>query len=248
MGMTLQDGWTDEVIQMQTIPITNILFMLVPVVIVAYFYYRWIDDAKEIAYATLRMVAQLLLIGYILSYIFASNSLLLVIFIVIFMVSVSSLIALRNFKNKSLRSYGDLFSAIAIGGTFNLTIVIVFVLDLQQFYKAEIVIPLAGMIYANAMNAVALSAERFENEIVHNTYESARKSALRASMIPQVNALLAVGLVSLPGMMTGQILSGVDPLIAVRYQIVVMAMVLGSSGISTIIFLQLQRDLQNKTL
>ena len=58
-------------------------------------------------------------------------------------------------------------------------------------------------------------------------------------MIPQVNALLAVGLVSLPGMMTGQILSGVDPLIAVRYQIVVMAMILQASGFSVAIFLWL---------
>ena len=60
-------------------------------------------------------------------------------------------------------------------------------------------------------------------------------------MIPQVNALLAVGLVSLPGMMTGQILSGISPLVAVRYQIVVMAMVLGSAGISTILFLIWQK-------
>lgn len=56
-------------------------------------------------------------------------------------------------------------------------------------------------------------------------------------MIPQINSFLAVGFVSLPGMMTGQILSGIDPMVAVRYQIVVMAMVLGSGGMSNIIYL-----------
>jgi putative ABC transport system permease protein len=60
-------------------------------------------------------------------------------------------------------------------------------------------------------------------------------------MIPVVNSLLAVGLVSLPGMMTGQILSGVSPLIAVRYQIMVMCMIMASSGISTAVFLMLCR-------
>jgi len=214
--------------------------MLLPVAIVGYFYYSWIGNAKEVAYATLRMVTQLLLIGYVLSFIFESDSIGLGLFIVLFMIMVSSLIALRNFKNGSLGHYGVLFASIAIGGTFNLIIVLTMALDLA-LYRPEIVIPLAGMIYANAMNAVALAAERFENEITDHTYESARRNSFKASMIPQINALLAVGLVSLPGMMTGQILSGVDPLIAVRYQIVVMAMVLGSSGISTVLFLRWQK-------
>lgn len=226
---------------MQTIPIINLLYMLLPVSIVGYFYYSWLGDTKEVAYAVLRMVSQLLLIGYALSFIFASHSIWLGLFIVLFMIMVSSLIALRNFKDRSLKSCCILFASIALGGTFNLIIVITMTLNLEPLYRPEIVVPLAGMIYANAMNAVALAAERFENEIADHTYEAARQNAFRASMIPQINALLAVGLVSLPGMMTGQILSGIDPLIAVRYQIMVMAMVLGSSGISTILFLYWQK-------
>ena len=69
--------------------------------------------------------------------------------------------------------------------------------------------------------------------------KAARSSAWTAALIPQINALLAVGLVSLPGMMTGQILSGVDPLIAVRYQIVIMAMILQASGFAVAIYLAL---------
>ncbi len=225
----------------ETIPIVNLLFILIPVSIVGYFYYLWVENAKEVFIATLRMISQLLMIGYALSFIFESQSILLGIFIVLFMISVSSWIALRNFKDKSLQSYKILFISIAIGGTFNLLIVLLAVLNLEPLYKAEIVIPLAGMIYANAMNAVALAAERFENEIMLHSYETTRHKAFKASMIPQINSFLAVGLVSLPGMMTGQILSGIDPLIAVRYQIVVMAMVLGSSGISVILFLRFKK-------
>jgi putative ABC transport system permease protein len=226
---------------MQTISLANLLYMLLPLVIVGYVYYRWIGDAKEVAYASARMGVQLLLIGYALSFIFANDSLWLGAFILFFMIALSSLIALRNFKDKSLKSYTLLFAAIALGGSFNLAIVMILVLDLGTLYRPEVLIPLAGMIYANAMNAVALSAERFESEIIINSYETARKISFKAAMIPQINALLAVGLVSLPGMMTGQILSGVDPLIAVRYQMVVMAMVLGSAGISTILFLYWQK-------
>lgn len=226
---------------MQTIPIYHLLFMLIPVTIVGYIYFRWIDDYKEVAFATLRMVAQLLMIGYALSLIFANDSIFLGVAIVLFMITVSSLIALRNFKAKTVQNVMLLWASIAIGGTFNLAIVITAVLAIEPLYTPEVVIPLAGMIYANAMNAVSLGAERFENERETQTYKEARRKAFKASMIPQINAFLAVGLVSLPGMMTGQILAGVDPLIAVRYQIVVMAMVLGSSGISTILFLKWQK-------
>ena len=67
--------------------------------------------------------------------------------------------------------------------------------------------------------------------------QAAREEALQAALIPVINSLLAVGLVSLPGMMTGQILSGVEPLIAARYQIVVMAMLFGASGIAAACYL-----------
>ena len=111
-------------------------------------------------------------------------------------------------------------------------------MDLTPFYEPRYVIPIAGMIYANSMNAVSLAAERLEKELKTSTYKEANRAAFKASMMPKINIFLAVGIVSLPGMMTGQILSGVDPLVAVRYQIVVMAMILGSSGISVVIYLK----------
>ena len=116
------------------------------------------------------------------------------------------------------------------------------ILDLEQWFEPRFVVPIAGMIFANSMNTVSLSAERFVAETKRAVpYIEARRAAMEAAMIPQINALLAVGLVSLPGMMTGQILSGVDPLIAVRYQIMVMCMIFGSAGTATAIYLTLLR-------
>ena len=226
---------------MQNIPLVNLLYMLFPVAAVGYFYYRWLGDIKEIPYVTFRMVVQLLIIGYLLEFLFQNDSLLLGGGILFFMIGVSSFIALRNSAHKDMQRYGALFLAIAAGGTINLLIINAAVLELNVLYIPKIMIPLAGMIYANAMNAVAIAVERFDSEIELKGYFHARILAFKAAMIPQINTLLAVGLVSLPGMMTGQILSGVSPLIAARYQIVVMAMVLGSAGISTILFLLMEK-------
>ncbi len=224
---------------MELIPVENFLFLLFPLLIVGYYYYSWVDDSKEIAYATLRMLVQLILIGYALVYIFENDSWYIGVFLILIMISMSSYIVLRNIQNGTISSYFIIFFAIAVGGTINLVLVIEFVLELTPFYEPRYVIPIAGMIYANAMNAVSLAAERFEQEIKTQTYRDAIKVTFKASMIPKINSFLAVGIVSIPGMMTGQILSGVDPLIAVRYQIVVMAMILGSSGISVILYLKL---------
>ncbi|NOX14483.1 MAG: ABC transporter permease [Epsilonproteobacteria bacterium] len=225
---------------MQLISISSLLYMFIPVIIVGFVYFVWTKNFKEIGLATFRMILQLLIIGYFLTYIFHNDNSLVGFIILFFMVSVSSFIALRNVENKGLSTYIKFFISIAIGGSFNLILVLFFVLNLDPIYQPRFIIPLAGMIYANSMNALSLGAERFENEIKTKNYVTARAISFKASLIPQVNAFLAVGLVSLPGMMTGQILSGVNPIIAVRYQIVVMAMVLGSAGMSVMIYLYLQ--------
>jgi len=224
---------------MQLIPITNLLLVLLPLILVGYFYYIWVDNGKEIIYPTVRMLVQLILVGYVLTYIFQADSWLLGTAIILFMVIVSSFIVLRNVAKKTITSYYKIFLAIMIGGSINLYLVIEFILEITPFYDPKFVIPIAGMLYANSMDGISLAAERFEKEIKQNSYDIAKKIAFKTAMIPRINAFLAVGLVALPGMMTGQILSGIDPLIAVRYQIVVMAMIFSSAGISVILYLHL---------
>ncbi len=184
---------------------------------------------------------QLLLIGYLLLYIFEERNILIGTVIILFMMIVSTLITLRNTQDKSSQHYGIIFASLGLSGLIHLILIIGFVLTLESFYEPRYVIPIAGMIFANTMNAISLCIERFEKESTHSiSFEKAREIAFKASMIPQINSLLAVGLVALPGMMTGQILSGVDPLIAVRYQIMIMTMILSSAGISIIIYFTLK--------
>jgi putative ABC transport system permease protein len=98
------------------------------------------------------------------------------------------------------------------------------------------------MIFANSMNTVSLAGERFSIERQRDkNYHEARKIALETAMIPQINALLAVGLVSLPGMMTGQILSGIEPLTAARYQIMVMCMIFSTAGLSAVTYMSFKK-------
>lgn len=226
---------------MQTIELSALLIMLLPIALVAYFYYRWTAQAYEVISSTLRMIIQLLLVGFVLTYIFTINNWLLGFGILLFMMFTASWIVLRSTRSKTLKHYIKIFITIALVGTLHLLLVLYLVLDLHPLYQPKYIIPLAGMIYANTMNALSLFIERFESESEKNNFEEARAKSFKAAMIPRINTFLAVGLVSLPGMMTGQILSGIDPLIAVRYQIVVMAMILGSAGSSIIVYLLLKR-------
>lgn len=222
---------------MQTIPISHLLIMLLPITLVGVFYALWLGRRFEVGYATLRMVSQLLLVGYILTYIFDHSSSWISLGILLLMIGVSSAIALRSLDNGGWGGYGRILVSIFIGGSINLGLVIFVVLRPDPWYEARVLIPLAGMIFANGMNAVSLGAERYQKERSGgHDHGDARSHAFRAAMIPQVNSFLAVGLVSLPGMMTGQILSGVSPLIAVRYQVMVMAMVFGTAGLGLITY------------
>lgn len=212
---------------------------MIPVAVVIFIYIRWTQDRKTLFYALFRMLIQLMLIGYVLTYIFAAESPYLIVLILAVMLIAASIISMRPLQKQNRALYLHAFISIAIGGLLTLMLVVFGVLDLHPWYEPRYLIPIAGMIFANAMNAVSISAERFESEIEREkSYIKARATSYKAALIPIINALFAVGLVSLPGMMTGQILSGVDPLIAVRYQIMVMLMILGSAGISVAIYLR----------
>jgi putative ABC transport system permease protein len=221
-----------------TIPLTSLAMAFSPIGVVLLIMHRWAGGAWQGVYANLRMLVQLLAIGYVLAYIFRTNQPLVICGVLALMLLVSAWIALRPIETRTLRAYLTALFAISCGGVTVLVLITQLVLDLGRWFEPRFVVPLAGMIFANAMNTVSLAAERFASELRHDSDEDlARRAALDAALIPQVNALLAVGLVSLPGMMTGQILSGVEPLVAARYQIMVMCMIFGSAGISAACYL-----------
>ena len=139
--------------------------------------------------------------------------------------------------------------ALLLTVSLHLLISVGLVLQPDSWFEPRLLIPLAGMYFANTMNAISLAAERYQAERRNQVDATqARLNAFHAAMIPQINSLLAVGLVALPGMMTGQILSGVSPLIAVRYQIMIMTMILGSAGIGAALMLWLLERLNNSPL
>jgi len=224
----------------QTIPIMHLALAFIPVCIVIIIMHHWSREHRNGIYAVSRMLAQLLLVGYFLAFIFNTRNAFIVLTVLAVMLFTASWIGLRTVKQDRLRLYPKALLALTVGGGTTLVLVTQGVLGLTPWYWPNYFIPLAGMIFANAMNSVSLAADRLESEIGRDIeYDQARNIAFRASLIPITNSLFAVGLVSIPGMMTGQILSGVSPLIAARYQIMVMCMVFGAAGISSACFLGL---------
>ncbi len=228
---------------MPEISIFSLSICLAPVIGVAWIAQKWSGRGQETAVATFRMLVQLLAVGFVLVFLFAATNPLIGLAVVIVMVIASAAIGIRTVTTERRLAFLKASAAIALAGSAVLVFVLFAVLKLHDpWYQPRLIIPLAGMIFSNAMTAITLAAERLERELAgRSTYEEARSAAWNAALIPQINALLAVGIVSLPGMMTGQILSGVDPLTAVRYQVVVMAMILQSAGFAVALYLYLSK-------
>ncbi|MBL1319805.1 MAG: ABC transporter permease [Methylophaga sp.] len=233
---------------LQIISPLNLAVAFIPVLIVLVILYRWSLDVANAVYSVIRMLVQLLLVGYILTTIFAAESAWLVMVAMLIMVIAASWIALGTVRTKQRALFRHAFVAILVGGGTTLILVTQGVVNLDPWFEPKYMIPLAGMIFANSMNSVSLAAERLEAELQRDVeYTKARIIAFNAAFIPVVNSLFAVGLVALPGMMTGQILSGVSPVVAAHYQIVVMCMIFGSTGLSTAYFLVLSKSVFIKT-
>ncbi|GAA0214602.1 iron export ABC transporter permease subunit FetB [Kangiella japonica] len=224
----------------------ELIISCLPVIVAAIIFYRWKANSKELIFATLRMIAQLIAVGFVLVYLFKSTSCLLGSLVILLMLIIAGWIAMRPLADKSFKHIVLLSQSLLLGCGSILVLIVVYVLDLSPWYQPRFVIPLAGMLLANTMNSLSLSGERLQTEIKAGAVlDYARNKAFYAAMIPQINSLLAVGLVALPGMMTGQILSGVSPLVAVRYQIVIMVAILCSSVFSTAWYLSRRTKLLN---
>ncbi|MDA8015500.1 MAG: ABC transporter permease [Gammaproteobacteria bacterium] len=225
----------------EIIPLPRLALAFIPPLMVVCVFYWWSLRTGSVFYAFFRMLVQLMLVGYALVWIFAVEFAWVVLLLTAGMVLISTWIALRTVAQHRRQLYAVTMLSILLGGGGVLILVTQWVLNLEPWYRANFFIPLAGMIFSNSMNGVSLAADRLQAELAVSDYENARAGALRTALIPLVNSLFAVGLVALPGMMTGQILSGVSPLIAARYQIMVMCMLFGAAGLSVILFLCFSR-------
>ena len=226
----------------EPIPLTRLILVFIPVLVVILIQVRWAMPTKPALYGMGRMVLQLLLIGYVLLFIFETEHGIVVLLVLVVMIAVSSWIALRPIASQRSHLYLVTLASISIAGLPILFLGTRWVLEITPWYTPRYVIPLAGMIFANSMNSISIAAERLTAELDGGSNrDDARRKAFATALIPLVNSLMAVGLVTIPGIMTGQVLAGISPLIAARYQIMMMCMLFGSSGIATACFLYWSR-------
>lgn len=219
----------------------------IPVLVVLLLLWRSSQGVKKGMSAIARMFIQLMLVGYLLLLIFDNPSPILTSSLLLMMTLVASWLSLNVGKKINFRLFNAALVSILLGGGSVLVVVTQGVLEISPWYNPRYLLPLAGMIFTSSMTAISLSLERFESELDSGLpIKLALDKAFNAAMIPVVNSMLAVGVVSLPGMMTGQILSGVEPVIAARYQIMVMCMIFSSTGLtvfSFVYFLSKQAEL-----
>ncbi len=221
------------------ISLPKLLISLLPSAIVIGILYYWIRETKNYIYAFVRMFSQLLILGYILTYIFNANKFWFVILCLAIMSCMASWISLRPLKENRKTLFFYSLIPILLSGSCVLFLVTQIVLNVHPWYSPKELIPLGGMIFSSSMNSISLASERFFSEIKKIKIPEAKKIAYKTSLIPITNMLFAVGIVSIPGVMTGQVLSGISPLLAVRYQIVVLSMIFGSAGIASALFLKI---------
>jgi len=210
---------------------------------------------KPLLWGTVRTFVQLGLIGYVLTYIFTINNLFLIIAIITVMCVIASSTAAGRTPDAGRHSVLLGFVSLWVSTFLVGAIVVGLIIAPEPWYSARIAIPIFGMILGNSMNGIALSLDRLFSEVGAKIpeveallsfgatpWEAVRdcvRVALRAGMTPAINSLMVVGLVSLPGMMTGQILGGADPHLAVRYQIVVMLMITAAVAIGCLLLVMM---------
>ncbi len=205
---------------------------------------------RRLALASVRTVVQLLLVGYVLKVIFGWGSLIAVLGMALVMITAAARAALDRPSHSVRGAFGDAFVTLLLTGLVVTTVVTAVVVRPTPWYAPRYFIPLLGMILGNGLTGISLSLDAFlgaladRHDLVEaelalgaSRWEAARpplRDAVRRGMIPIINSMTVVGIVSLPGMMTGQILAGADPLGAVAYQIVVMFMIAAATSLGCI--------------
>lgn len=209
----------------------------------------------DLVIGSARAVVQLYVVGLILAAVFAAARWYWVLLILAVMTAVATQAAVSRLKKPIPGGYGIAGIALTVSTAGTLAYVIGVVVLVRPWYEPQYIIPIAGMILGNAMTSAALAGDRLQGDLRARSDEveamlalgfSGReavqpmaRAALRAAMIPTVNGMMTVGLVQLPGMMTGQILAGSSPLLAIKYQLVVVFMLAVATALASMLFVRL---------
>ncbi len=215
---------------------------------------RGIKREKEILISTIRMTVQLVLTGYVLTLILQNPSPWITVLIIVLMEVFAIVTVMRKFKGKISARLKRVICFAMAGGTLTcLLYFLLVVVRISPWYDPQYFIPIAGMFVGNTMTAVSLGTKslvegmtveksRVEEALVLGATPKAAtatiiNSTFDAAIMPTMNSMIGMGIVFLPGMMTGQILSGTAPTTAITYQLAVMLGILGSVALSVIIML-----------
>lgn len=189
---------------------------------------------KRVLVAALRSTIQLLLIGLVLKALFMQTNLTLIALIALVMLSVAGWEVLTRQTHRYSGPWGYGIGAVSMFlSSFSITVLaLTVIIRVEPWYQPQYLIPLLGMLLGNTMTGIAIALDsltrnacdargKIEARLLlgassDEAIADSRRDALRAGLIPIVNAMAAAGLVSLPGMMTGQILAGAPPLEAAK--------------------------------
>ena len=208
----------------------------------------------SLAIATARTIGQLFIVGAILDIIFRLDNPWAVLAVVLVMLTIAAVVARNRIGKKIPQVLPLVWISIFVSTAFTLSYVNLLIVQPQRWYEPQYIIPLAGIILGTAINGAAIAGERLvstinASQIEIETYLSLgatpqqavaqyRKDAIRAGLIPILNQMMVIGIVTLPGIITGQILSGVNPLDAASYQILVMFMLAFTNLVTAILVTQ----------
>ncbi|HHO52589.1 MAG TPA: iron export ABC transporter permease subunit FetB [Deltaproteobacteria bacterium] len=204
---------------------------------------------RRVGVAALRSVLQLTLLGYVLAPVLAWEQPLLVFLLGGIMIMIGAREALGRVSRSHRGLFSSALGALALGGITTTILATTVIVRVQPWWSPQYLVPLLGMILGNALTGVGLGLERSLDQLDTGRvevelllargatwWEASRPvvaDAIRTGLIPILNSMSVVGLVSIPGMMTGQILGGVDPVLAARYQIVILFLIAGAIAVST---------------
>lgn len=211
--------------------------------------------SRDIGISVIRMSAQLALVGFYLKLLFDLNNPWLNGLWILMMLMVADFSILRRAGLKVRYFALTTFTAIAFSILFSTAFLVFLVIQPDIYYDARYIVPLAGMILGNCLQGNVIALERFYSVLRKNENEYATflmlgatrqeavlpyfRDAIKAAISPTIAGMATMGLVSLPGMMTGQILGGSEPWVAVKYQIAIMICIFTSTTLATVINLKL---------
>lgn len=226
------------------------------VILIFIFKLRGISREREILIASIRMTLQLILTGNLLVYVFDKPSPIYTILIILLMEGFAIYNIFKRVKKDISKRLKIIIGLSMIAGTFlSLLYFLFIVIRISPWYNPRYFIPLTGMLIGNSMTGISLGVSSLIDamESKKNLIESSLMlgatpkmatkdivdNAFDSAILPTINSMLGMGIVFLPGMMTGQILSGESPITAIKYQIAIMLGILGSVTLTVIFFVNL---------